>query len=876
MTTIDRVTQKNGLCIGCGLCAATCPEQAITMRWDINQSWTPRIDATKCTDCGLCSEICPNTPDCISEYAMAAAEAGERFGLQKESQYFIAYDLNPKKRIRSASGGALTAILMYLLKMGEIDGVIASVPVMAPIGKPHYEMRVMRTIKELDEARSSHYHPLSYDKVLKELRKVPGRYAIVGVPCILRGIKRLPKEFRDKIRYTFGMACSKNVTGQFLDCLARQEGILQGETFIANQRDKVGISNANNFNTYFRLPNRVIRRSRFKTAWTNMWRNYFFTPECCLYCPDFYGVDADLSAKDGWGRLSSDPLGVSLLVVRNPELVVILEKLSESKKLFLERCDADEVFKSQVETPKFKHVEVCDRLVWKSAIRRELLKKNYPLATSHRWWKRTSLKYWQFRMMMWLSSFFYTRKGRVPVRKIIAAVHPLSVGLPFVKRRLALLRSLFAILFRFLARCNFIGIRPADHPESSEGLKVLISGGYGYRNTGDEAQLGANISKWKHLCPGAKLTILSPKPAYTESEHGEHAELAPRVVFFNSEKRPDYDRSNTLFKLEFGLLAPHLLLNARLLRAGLPLVGVYPEEVHLLTLIQNADVLYLSGGGYLTGTTLSRLWDNMLLIRLADIFGTPVILSGQTIGIFKDHISRKLAHWGLKKAKLIYLRDPAGSMADLRSISIQGEHVKALFDDALFCDTANKKEVDDCLLKNGVNSASPYAVINVWASFGSRRMAEVCDYMVTKHKLQAVFLPTSPDDVSYLQGVQRQMSKEARIIDYDFDYRITKGIIGKAEICLTYKHHPIVFAMATGVPTISITPGDYWLRKNRGALELFGQEKWVIGKKALFSAGVFERMIDRCLNDRQKIRAQILSYLPAYGEQDGEVIREFL
>jgi len=70
------------------------------------------------------------------------------------------------------------------------------------------------------------------------------------------------------------------------------------------------------------------------------------------------------------------------------------------------------------------------------------------------------------------------------------------------------------------------------------------------------------------------------------------------------------------------------LFNASLIRAGLPTLGITARQAHLLDVIDNSDVLFLSGGGYLTGMTLTRLWDNMLLISLASAFGVPTILSG--------------------------------------------------------------------------------------------------------------------------------------------------------------------------------------------------------------------------------------------------------
>ena len=80
-----------------------------------------------------------------------------------------------------------------------------------------------------------------------------GSFAILGVPCIVRGLKRLPQKIRQKIRFTIALCCSHNVTGAFIDCLAAKEGIGKNEPFQANLREKKGIPDANNFNTYFCL-----------------------------------------------------------------------------------------------------------------------------------------------------------------------------------------------------------------------------------------------------------------------------------------------------------------------------------------------------------------------------------------------------------------------------------------------------------------------------------------------------------------------------------------------------------------------------------------------------------------------------------------------
>ncbi|GAH65649.1 unnamed protein product, partial [marine sediment metagenome] len=253
------------------------------------------------------------------------------------------------------------------------------------------------------------------------------------------------------------------------------------------------------------------------------------------------------------------------------------------------------------------------------------------------------------------------------------------------------------------------------------------------------------------------------------------------------------------------------------------------------------------------------------------------ILSGQTIGVFKDKTSKRLARWGLNKAKLIYLRDAEGSIADIRSLGIKGTHIKASFDDALFCDMAHKRTIDECLQKNEVATSVPCVAVNVLyfqqepaeSRRIMRRIAEVCDHVASKHNAQIVFIPFHPSDSTAMEEVQRKMSKESKIIDYNFDYRITKGIISRADICLTMRHHEIIFAMGTGVPTIAIALDDYYIRKNLGALRLFNQERWLVNRDSLFSSGFMEEMVDDCFNKIREQKTIISSHLEAMRKQDG-------
>jgi ferredoxin len=45
---------RKGLCLGCGLCLESCPQQAIQLLWG-----QAEIDENRCNQCHLCVKACP-------------------------------------------------------------------------------------------------------------------------------------------------------------------------------------------------------------------------------------------------------------------------------------------------------------------------------------------------------------------------------------------------------------------------------------------------------------------------------------------------------------------------------------------------------------------------------------------------------------------------------------------------------------------------------------------------------------------------------------------------------------------------------------------------------------------------------------------------
>ncbi|MFW6009276.1 MAG: Coenzyme F420 hydrogenase/dehydrogenase, beta subunit C-terminal domain [archaeon] len=362
--SIKSTTLKNDLCIGCGICKVVCPVDAIKMLYNNNCEFKPDINEDICNNCSICIDYCPNTKGKIDNKGLKVSSSNdsEYFGLEN-SKHYISYDKNKRDRKRSASGGIVSALAIELLEHDIIDGVIHAQMIKDNIGKPHYKASYSNSVREIDEKRSSFYGPICFSNILDNIKNKSGRYLIIGVPCIISGLKYLFKrhnDFKDKKIYTIALACSHNVNGQFVDFLAESLGIDCNKKFYINLRDKDNISDANNFNNhFFDSEDTIVKINRFDSIFTKTWRNYFFSMNCCHYCSDFWGYEADISTKDAWGDWASDPAGKSMVVVRNKKILKLLKK---ADNIILNKIDIDTTFNNQSNTVYYKQLYIKYRL----------------------------------------------------------------------------------------------------------------------------------------------------------------------------------------------------------------------------------------------------------------------------------------------------------------------------------------------------------------------------------------------------------------------------------------------------------------------------------------------------------------------------------
>jgi coenzyme F420 hydrogenase subunit beta len=114
----------------------------------------------------------------------------------------------------AASGGCASALLVYGLETGIIDGAIV-----AGMSEKHpwrAEPRLATTKTEVLEAAQSKYTVVPNNAMLSEAkRKGIMKLGIVGLPCHIHGIRKIqmhrrPKEVSTQIKFAIGIFCGSN------------------------------------------------------------------------------------------------------------------------------------------------------------------------------------------------------------------------------------------------------------------------------------------------------------------------------------------------------------------------------------------------------------------------------------------------------------------------------------------------------------------------------------------------------------------------------------------------------------------------------------------------------------------------------------------
>jgi coenzyme F420 hydrogenase subunit beta len=329
-SVMNSVVERD-LCIGCGLCAALCPQDVLTMQWNRYGEYNPVAVSPCTTECGLCLKVCPFADSGENEDIIAELLYGAAPGIQHRSEtgYYLAsyVGYSEKHRPASASGGMATWLLEVLLAEGVVDHVIC----VAPTGDPErlFTFQVFDTPEDVRTGAGSAYYPVELSAVIRQVIEVPGRYAVTGLPCFLKAIRlaqQRNKKLRERVVVTVGLVCGQLKSRHFTDYIATLAGV-QGEVMGVHYRGKSPDRPASNFYFSFTAADGEERKIFWNEGIAEAWTNRWFTPAACSYCDDVFAECADVTCMDAWlPEYSRDSRGTSLVLVRSPAVREVLER----------------------------------------------------------------------------------------------------------------------------------------------------------------------------------------------------------------------------------------------------------------------------------------------------------------------------------------------------------------------------------------------------------------------------------------------------------------------------------------------------------------------------------------------------------------------
>ncbi|MDJ0979375.1 MAG: Coenzyme F420 hydrogenase/dehydrogenase, beta subunit C-terminal domain [Erythrobacter sp.] len=287
--------KSNGLCSGCGLCAGIRGHHKSAICMEVSDKGFHRPVATDriCeTDLRLINQVCPGL-NIEHDSPRQAEDYDPIWGPLLKAR--LGWSTDQALRRNASSGGALSAILLHLLESGEIDYVLQTA---ASSQLPLRNALVTSTGREdVYEAAGSRYAPSSPLEDIEACLSAPGRFAFVGKPCDVAGLRRLSKfvpSVDQKIPIMIAFMCAGVPSYRGTSAVLKQMGVADESDVVSFRFRGDGWPG---FATAV-LSDGSERRLDYNSSWGAILNRHLQFR--CKICPDGTGEFADITCADGW------------------------------------------------------------------------------------------------------------------------------------------------------------------------------------------------------------------------------------------------------------------------------------------------------------------------------------------------------------------------------------------------------------------------------------------------------------------------------------------------------------------------------------------------------------------------------------------------
>ncbi len=306
---------------------------------------------------------------------------------------------------------------------------------------------------------------------------------------------------------------------------------------------------------------------------------------------------------------------------------------------------------------------------------------------------------------------------------------------------------------------------------------VVLSGYYGFHNSGDDALLKAILESLRREKPDIRPLVLSARPKETQRVYGVDS----------------------------------------LYRFHMPA---------LYRALGNAHMLINGGGSLLQDVTSSQsLWYYLWVMRIARKKGAAVYIYANGIGPLHGR-NRLRAAKAMEKAQIITLRD-AASLEEVRSMGVQCPDILVTADPALSLPGASEAVTETVLRAAGVPEGASVLGISLldWPESDHdfcKKMAACIEYAAEKYNLVPLFIPMKKQaDSRMAQRVAAEMRTKLYCLGENHSVAEVIGVVRGCKLLIGMRLHALIYAAGGGVPVIGLAYDP----KVTGFMEYIGQER---------------------------------------------------
>lgn len=336
--------------------------------------------------------------------------------------------------------------------------------------------------------------------------------------------------------------------------------------------------------------------------------------------------------------------------------------------------------------------------------------------------------------------------------------------------------------------------------------KVLISGYYGFGNTGDEAILETISTKF--LNAGINAEVLSANPDKTQNAYEIKA----------------YKRFNL------------------------------PEIVRA---VKDCDAV-ISGGGSLfqDATSSVSLYYYLGIVMIAQLLRKRVYVFSQGIGPIKKEFNRKMFAKVINKIETISVRDQI-SLEELTRLGVKKPEQMLTTDPVFMLEPASKESGREIIQEAGFDFSKKLTVGVAARSWNSNKdsvsqIVEVIDNLINDFDANVVLFPFHyPEDLDFANKIFEKTQNKPCILNGEYKPSEIMSAIGLMDINIGIRLHALIFSVCMSVPVIGITYDP----KIDGFLKTIGLEPACNYENIQWEP--IKNEIQRILDNRDEISKQI-------------------